>query len=84
MEATIDAYHTDVADLVKAYTPRPVEELLPGDIAEYLQSRAVHEGWAAPTVRRMAMSERLSFTTITSVEMMLKAPIKTINSKTKK
>ena len=52
MEATIDAYHTDVADLVKAYAPRPVEELLPGEITEYLRARASHEEWAAPTVRR--------------------------------
>jgi len=27
-EATVDAYHTDVADLVRAYAPRPVEELI--------------------------------------------------------
>jgi integrase/recombinase XerD len=52
MEATIDAYHTDVADLVRAFAPRPVEELLPGDILEYLQGRAAHEEWAVPTVRR--------------------------------
>jgi integrase/recombinase XerD len=52
MEATIDAYHTDVADLVKAFAPRPVEELLAIDITEYLRSRAAHEEWAAPTVRR--------------------------------
>ena len=30
--ATIDAYHADVADLVRAYAPRPVEELSPRDL----------------------------------------------------
>ncbi|HEY9427570.1 MAG TPA: tyrosine-type recombinase/integrase [Gemmatimonadaceae bacterium] len=73
MEATIDAYHTDVADLVKAYTPRPVEELLPGDIAEYLQSRAVHEGWAAPTVRRHLQAIK-AFYRYLVVEEHLRAP----------
>ena len=30
-EATIEAYHTDVADLVRAYAPRPVEIMdIPG------------------------------------------------------
>lgn len=51
-EATIDAYHSDVADLVRAYAPRPVSELAPADLAEYLRARATFEGWAAPTVRR--------------------------------
>lgn len=51
-EATIDAYHTDVADLVRAYAPRPVQELLPSDLGEYLRARAEFEGWAPPTVRR--------------------------------
>jgi integrase/recombinase XerD len=51
-DATIEAYHTDVADLVKAYAPRPVEELQPGDISSYLAARAGFEEWSAPTVRR--------------------------------
>jgi integrase/recombinase XerD len=51
-EATIEAYHADVADLVRAYAPRPVTELLPSDLMEYLAARARHEEWAAPTVRR--------------------------------
>jgi integrase/recombinase XerD len=51
-EATVEAYHTDVADLVRAYAPRPVDELLTSELGEYLQARASFEGWAAPTVRR--------------------------------
>ncbi|MBX6332162.1 MAG: phage integrase N-terminal SAM-like domain-containing protein, partial [Gemmatimonadaceae bacterium] len=51
-EATIDAYHADVADLVRAYAPRPVEELSPADLETYLRARSTFEGWAAPTVRR--------------------------------
>ena len=50
--ATIDAYHADVADLVRAYAPRPVEDLLATDLAAYLQARQQFEGWAPPTVRR--------------------------------
>src|ERR671933_708821 len=55
-EATIEAYHTDVADLVRAYAPRPVEELQPNDLSEYLRARASFEEWAAPTVRRHLQS----------------------------
>jgi integrase/recombinase XerD len=51
-EATIEAYHADVADLVRAFVPRPVAELLPVDLSEYLQARASFEGWSVPTVRR--------------------------------
>jgi len=51
-DATIDAYHADVADLVRAYAPRPVEELLPADLDAYLRARQQFEGWALPTVRR--------------------------------
>ncbi len=51
-EATIDAYHADVADLVRAFAPRPVEELSPSDLSAYLEDRTVAEEWAAPTVRR--------------------------------
>ena len=73
MEATIDAYHTDVADLVKAYAPRPVEELLPGDIVEYLQGRAAHEEWAAPTVRRHLQAIK-AFYRYLVIEEELRAP----------
>lgn len=73
MEATIDAYHTDVADLVRAYAPRPVEELLPGDILEYLQARAAHEEWAAPTVRRHLQAIK-SFYRYLVIEEDLRAP----------
>lgn len=73
MEATIDAYHTDVADLVRAYAPRPVEELLPGDILEYLQARAAHEEWAAPTVRRHLQAIK-SFYRYLVIEEELRAP----------
>src|SRR5215212_1698088 len=51
-EATVSAYHADVADLARAFAPRPVEELLPTDLGSYLQGRAQFEEWAAPTVRR--------------------------------
>ena len=73
MEATIDAYHTDVADLVKAYAPRPVKELLPGDIVEYLQGRAAHEEWAAPTVRRHLQAIK-AFYRYLVIEEELRAP----------
>src|SRR5438270_13726682 len=51
-EATIEAYHADVADLVRAFVPRPAAELLPTDLSDYLQARASFEGWSVPTVRR--------------------------------
>jgi integrase/recombinase XerC len=54
--ATVDAYHADVADLVRAYAPRPVEELSVRDLREYLAARAAHERWAPPTVRRHLQS----------------------------
>ncbi|HEX5437666.1 MAG TPA: tyrosine-type recombinase/integrase [Gemmatimonadaceae bacterium] len=50
--ATVEAYHADVADLVRAYAPRPVELLRPRDLSEYLRARSAFEEWAAPTVRR--------------------------------
>src|SRR5665213_784789 len=51
-EATVEAYHADVADLVRAFVPRPVDDLLPADLSDYLQARATFEGWSVPTVRR--------------------------------
>ena len=54
--ATMDAYHADVADLVRAYAPRPVEELSARDLREYLAARAAHDDWAPPTVRRHLQS----------------------------
>ena len=54
--ATIDAYHADVADLVRAYAPRPVEELSAGDLRQYLAARTAHDEWAPPTVRRHLQS----------------------------
>ncbi|HJU65761.1 MAG TPA: tyrosine-type recombinase/integrase [Gemmatimonadaceae bacterium] len=51
-EATVEAYHADVADLVRAYAPRPVEDLLPRDLGEYLEARAGFEEWSRSTVRR--------------------------------
>ena len=51
-EATVDAYHADVADLVRAFTPRPTLELMPTDLNDYLQARASFEKWSVPTVRR--------------------------------
>ncbi len=51
-EATIEAYHGDVADLVRAFVPRPIHNLLAADLSDYLQARATFEGWSTPTVRR--------------------------------
>jgi integrase/recombinase XerD len=51
-EATVEAYHADVADLVRAFVPRPIHELLPADLTDYLRARASFEGWSVPTVRR--------------------------------
>jgi len=51
-EATVEAYHADVADLVRAFVPRPLDDLLPADLSDYLQARASFEGWSVPTVRR--------------------------------
>lgn len=51
-DATVEAYHADVADLVRAFVPRPIYELLPQDLSDYLQARASFEGWSVPTVRR--------------------------------
>ncbi|MDB4910954.1 MAG: tyrosine recombinase XerD [Gemmatimonadetes bacterium] len=51
-EATVEAYHADVADLIRAFVPRPAVELLPSDLSDYLQARASFEGWSVPTVRR--------------------------------
>jgi integrase/recombinase XerD len=51
-EATVEAYHADVADLVRAFVPRPTHELLPQELSDYLQARASFEGWSVPTVRR--------------------------------
>ena len=50
--ATVAAYHADVADVVRAFAPRPIEDLLASDLATYLKGRAQYEDWAPPTVRR--------------------------------
>ena len=50
--ATVAAYHADVADLARAFAPRPVEDLRPRDLVEYLQARGQFEGWSRATVRR--------------------------------
>jgi site-specific recombinase XerD len=54
--ATIEAYHADVADLVRAYAPRGVEELSTRDLRAYLAARVSHDEWAPPTVRRHLQS----------------------------
>ena len=71
--ATIDAYHADVADLVRAYTPRPVEDLSARDVREYLAARASHEGWSAPTVRRHLQSIKTFYRYLVAEES-LRAP----------
>ncbi|MGQ0713865.1 MAG: tyrosine-type recombinase/integrase [Gemmatimonadaceae bacterium] len=54
--ATIDAYHADVVDLVRAYAPRPVADLSARDLREYLAARTAHEEWSQSTVRRHLQS----------------------------
>lgn len=71
--ATVAAYHTDIADLVRAYAPRPAEQLLAHDLSEYLRARAAFEGWAAPTVRRHLQSLKSFYRYLVSDEG-LRAP----------
>lgn len=71
--ATIDAYHTDVADLVRAYAPRPIEDLSERDLQEYLAARAAHEEWALPTVRRHLQSIKAFYRYLIAEES-LRAP----------
>ena len=71
--ATIDAYHADVADLVRAYAPRPVEELSTRDLREYLAARVTHDEWAAPTVRRHLQSMKTFYRYLIAEEF-LRAP----------
>jgi integrase/recombinase XerD len=71
--ATIDAYHADVADLVRAYAPRPIEELTTRDLREYLSARVSHDQWAPPTVRRHLQSIK-SFYRYLIAEESLRAP----------
>ena len=71
--ATVDAYHTDMADLVRAYAPRPVEDLSERDLREYLVARAAHEEWALPTVRRHLQSIKAFYRYLIAEES-LRAP----------
>jgi site-specific recombinase XerD len=71
--ATIDAYHADVADLVRAYAPRPVEELSARDLREYLGARVAHDTWAPPTVRRHLQSIKAFYRYLIAEES-LRAP----------
>lgn len=71
--ATIDAYHADLADLVRAYAPRPVADLATRDLREYLAARAAHEGWALPTVRRHLQSIKAFYRHLIAEES-LRAP----------
>ncbi|MDQ4080715.1 MAG: tyrosine-type recombinase/integrase [Gemmatimonadota bacterium] len=71
--ATVDAYHTDTADLVRAYAPRPVEELAQRDLREYLIARAAHDAWALPTVRRHLQSIKAFYRYLIAEES-LRAP----------
>ena len=72
-EATIEAYHTDVADLVRAFVPRPLDDLLPADLSDYLQARASFEGWSVPTVRRHLQAIK-SFYRYLVIEEEIRAP----------
>jgi len=72
-EATVEAYHSDVADLIRAHAPRPVEELLPADLVEYLRARTEFEEWAPPTVRRHLQAIRSFYRYLVSEEG-LRAP----------
>ena len=71
--ATVEAYHADVADLVRGFAPRPVEDLLPTDLGQYLAARAQFEGWAAPTVRRHLQALKAFYRYLVSDEN-LRAP----------
>jgi site-specific recombinase XerD len=71
--ATVDAYHADVADLVRAYAPRPVEDLSARDIREYLAARTTHDAWAVPTVRRHLQSIKTFYRYLIAEES-LRAP----------
>ncbi|MGH7717219.1 MAG: tyrosine-type recombinase/integrase [Gemmatimonadaceae bacterium] len=71
--ATVQAYHGDVADLVRAFAPRQAEELLPNDLTEYLAARAAFEEWSAPTVRRHLQSIKAFYRYLVSDEG-LRAP----------
>lgn len=51
-EATIAAYHADIADLVRAFAPRPAEDLFATDITIYLSDHACGDGWSVATTRR--------------------------------
>jgi integrase/recombinase XerD len=72
-DATVDAYHADIADLVRAYAPRPVAELGARELSDYLQARAAFEGWSAPTVRRHLQAIK-SFYRYLVTEEELRAP----------
>jgi integrase/recombinase XerD len=72
-EATIDAYHADVADLVRAFAPRGVGELEARDLTEYLAARALHDEWAPPTVRRHLQAIKSFYRYLVSEEE-LRAP----------
>jgi site-specific recombinase XerD len=71
--ATVEAYHTDVTDLVRAYAPRPVEDLSERDLRDYLAARTEHEEWAAPTVRRHLQSIKAFYRYLVGEES-LRAP----------
>ncbi|HLB08688.1 MAG TPA: tyrosine-type recombinase/integrase [Gemmatimonadaceae bacterium] len=72
-EATVEAYHADVADLVRAFVPRPLDNLLPADLSDYLQARASFEGWSVPTVRRHLQAIK-SFYRYLATEEEIRAP----------
>lgn len=71
--ATVDAYHTDMADVVRAFAPRPVEELAERDLREYLTGRTAHDEWALPTVRRHLQSIKAFYRYLVAEES-LRAP----------
>lgn len=71
--ATVDAYHADVTDVVRAFAPRPIEELEPRDLREYLAARTAHDAWAAPTVRRHLQSIKTFYRYLIAEEF-LRAP----------
>ena len=71
--ATVDAYHADVADLARAYAPRPVEDLSARDLREYLAARVAHDEWAPPTVRRHLQSIKTFYRYLIAEES-LRAP----------
>jgi len=72
-EATVAAYHADIADLVHAFAPRPAEDLFPTDVTTYLNDRASADEWSGATTRRHLQAIKAFYRYLVSEEG-LRAP----------